>query len=693
MKQFLPFVFLFASTFTAGAAPKPPTPKKNPPSRAKPIVSTKPLPKAAPVLLHEGHGKTVLNMILAPDKKTLLVTAVDERFALDLSTGKAAESVKAIPGQAGSLSPDGREVLSPRYDFWLQFFNVQTGTQRAEVLPMAVGFPAETTWSPDAKTIAIASANQVDLLDAQSTKKIAQTIVPIGSGPQSLAFAPDGARLAVGFTSKTIELFSTREFDKPGITANTYIAMPRLKLLQTLSGHSGTVNVLRWSKDGNALLAGDEGGDVSIWDMATGQRRAQIPLASSGVTDLALAPSGQMVAVAAPDLSGSASLILCDIATGKPTLVWNGKNGGTKITARRLLFAPDGKSLLVGDTSGAVWQVPIGALERFSALAVTKRIDTGQRWALSGEVKSVQALAFSPDGRFLVAADHSGQLGRWNVETGEKMRLTSGHSRRITTIAFSPDGKVLASGGWSGLEATDWNTGKSLWRLEGLWGGVAGFTRDGQTLYASVSGVLKAFDAGSGKEIKSFAEVGGQAQKIALSPDGGHIAVAFVTGSRSGSAQETLQLWNVETARKEWEKPFLGYIKSLIWSSDSKWIAFDNGDRSEGYEDGYTFKPGKMGYSVLDAATGGETPLSNLNLKEPVSALAFAPSGKLLFVGSERLSEETQMRRLPAGQSLLPDATEPVFPPSPQAVAFSPDATLLAVGFISGPIQVLRVNK
>ena len=700
LSPFLVIRFVLAILFTpvltmaiaAVATPQRPVASGVRPAVAASRPKVSPQPRPTPQLLREGDGTAILNMILAPDGQTLLAGDARKGFALDLATGQASTTFKAIPGQAGSLSPDGKEMLSPRYDFWLHIFNAQTGEQRAEILPMAVGFPSETVWSPNGKQIAVASANQVDLLDAQSTKKIAQTMTPIGTGAHSVAFSPDGSRLAAGFTSKVIETYSTGEFDKPGFTANTHIGGPRLKVLQTLSGHGGAVDVLRWSKDGSLLFAGDASGSVSIWDIATAKRRAEVPLSDSGVTDIAVAPSGQTLAVAAPGLAGGASLILCDIAKAKPKLVWNGKSGDKRIAARRVLFAPDGKSLLVGTALGAIWRVPVGALDWFKAPPPPTRIDSGTSWTLAGDANSVQALVFSPDGRFVVAADHTGTLGRWDVATGAKTRLASGHSQSITTLAFAPNGNILASGGWSGLEVLDWNTGQALWRVDGKWSGVGGFSRDGKILYASVDSLLKAFDARSGRELKTIGS-GGKAQKIALSPDGQHLAVASVSGLRGSSVQEILQVWNVETTQQEWSVPFGGYIRSLVWSSDSKLLAFDNGDRADGYEDGYTFNPGQMGYSVLDAATGQNTALSNLNLKEPVAALAFAPSGKFLFVSSERLRAETVLLSLPEGLPVPLDAERQALLPSHAAsVAFSPDSKLLAAGFAGGPLRIVRLN-
>jgi hypothetical protein len=55
-------------------------------------------------------------------------------------------------------------------------------------------------------------------------------------------------------------------------------------------------------------------------------------------------------------------------------------------------------------------------------------------------------LAFSPDGRTLVArgADHSVRV--WDVAAGKELRQFKGHQGRVETVAYAPDGKTVASG-------------------------------------------------------------------------------------------------------------------------------------------------------------------------------------------------------------------------------------------------------
>jgi WD40 repeat protein len=59
--------------------------------------------------------------------------------------------------------------------------------------------------------------------------------------------------------------------------------------------------------------------------------------------------------------------------------------------------------------------------------------------------RTVQALAFSPDGSLLVSGDSAGSVQVWEVATGERLADLRGHTLAVTGIAFSPDGTAFAT--------------------------------------------------------------------------------------------------------------------------------------------------------------------------------------------------------------------------------------------------------
>ncbi len=120
----------------------------------------------------------------------------------------------------------------------------------------------------------------------------------------------------------------------------------------------------------------------------------------------------------------------------------------------RLVFSPDGRTLTAGgqraEASIYGWELATGGL----------------RFTLKhGE--DVACLAYSPDGRFLAAANHYNayrhytpgveslgfkiplpQVHLWDLIAGKEIQVLKGHQGPISTLAFSPDGKLLATGSY-----------------------------------------------------------------------------------------------------------------------------------------------------------------------------------------------------------------------------------------------------
>src|SRR5262249_49114830 len=80
----------------------------------------------------------------------------------------------------------------------------------------------------------------------------------------------------------------------------------------------------------------------------------------------------------------------------------------------------------------------------------------------------LHALAFSPEGAILIAADEDQPIRLWDRETGKEIRRLTGHKGAVTAVAISPDGKTLASASRDQLVLLwDLASGKELHRCAG----------------------------------------------------------------------------------------------------------------------------------------------------------------------------------------------------------------------------------
>src|SRR5262249_28416980 len=115
-------------------------------------------------------------------------------------------------------------------------------------------------------------------------------------------------------------------------------------------------------------------------------------------------------------------------------------------TVQAAAFSPDGKYL----ATAARVEEPAAWDEReprnLAELALWK-VSTGEKGLVLQEKLRVSALAFAPDGRTLAVGSSSGSIMLWDV-VGRKMWSSfRGHDSAVRCLAFAPGGKLLASGG------------------------------------------------------------------------------------------------------------------------------------------------------------------------------------------------------------------------------------------------------
>ena len=78
-------------------------------------------------------------------------------------------------------------------------------------------------------------------------------------------------------------------------------------------------------------------------------------------------------------------------------------------------------------------------------------VETGrEERRIPGAPAHIEALAFSPDGRLLSAAERRGPVLVWDIAKDSGPRSHSGHRGSAAVLAFSPDSQLLATGGRDG---------------------------------------------------------------------------------------------------------------------------------------------------------------------------------------------------------------------------------------------------
>jgi eukaryotic-like serine/threonine-protein kinase len=227
---------------------------------------------------------------------------------------------------------------------------------------------------------------EVGMLDV-STGKLQEMIHrgPFGRGKafalSSIAYSPDGGRIAVARDDGTLELWSVREADT-----------------QRLMGHTDAVNALAFSTDGTVLASAGDDQTVRLWNVAQAKEQATLRGHRGAVHAVSFAPDGRMLATAGVDRT----LIFWDVATGKALATREAHESAVEC----LVFSPDGRTLATGGADGTIKLWGVRTLEEVAL------------W--QAHAGAVCATAFSPDGRLLasggVAGDGQSEVVLWRAD-------------------------------------------------------------------------------------------------------------------------------------------------------------------------------------------------------------------------------------------------------------------------------------
>lgn len=251
--------------------------------------------------------------------------------------------------------------------------------------------------------------------------------------------------------------------------------------------------------------------------------------------------------------------------------------------------------------------------------------------ALTNYTLAAADLVFSPDSRFLAVGGMEQRISLWDTRTWELVHLLRGHRDEVLSLAFSPNGRWLASG--------------SKDRTVRLWT-VTPPPREPTVL--------------------PFRE---DTFRIHPSPSGTRLVTVTVENNRSSCLvwnTQTLQSESLALSLEREEMTYASYPNVAI-SDDGRWIA-------SGRKDGRVELYAGEGRRLVDQFKEGD---------KLISGLAFAPRSKVLAVAWGEPTITVLYLEDGARQTRLPRRAEDVF-----AIAFSSDAGLLATGSTKGLIEL-----
>jgi serine/threonine protein kinase len=314
-------------------------------------------------------------------------------------------------------------------------------------------------WAGD--TSAISPATQREGLPVPLQATLSGHTGPVWS----VAISPDGQTVATGGDDSTVRLW--------GLSTGQQEAV--------LPGQHNHVAEVAFAHSGKFLLSGDSDGVLHRWDVAMRKETGSYPHHGGSVRALVISPDDTTVAV-----PGSQAIELWDLRAGTVRLSLVGP--GATVTA--LAYAPDGKTLAVGDSNGFIqfWDTISGsagarfqaepqgvrALAYLSGGEVLVSAGTGARdvklWKVGTQEmlqvlpetqNGIVALAIDPEGALIAAGCRDGMVQIWRLSTGNRLASWQAHQGDVMGVAFSPNGRTLATASRDRL-AKLWDLGQFL---------------------------------------------------------------------------------------------------------------------------------------------------------------------------------------------------------------------------------------
>jgi WD40 repeat protein len=312
--------------------------------------------------------------------------------------------------------------------------------------------------SPNGNYLAVGLANNDIKILNPNTGATVVTLSGHTAAITSVAFSPDGTKIATASASATNNI---KIWETSGWT-NT----------QTLTHTSLGVNALAWNPAGTSLASGATAAtdNLIVWQVSDWSTVASKTHSSVGVLSVAFSLDGTVLASGSDDISNN--IKIWETSGWKNTQTLSDHTNSVTSVA----FNPAGTRLASAskDDLIKIWNT--------SGWTVTQTIT-----ASAGDVNAV---SFKNDGKLLASAHADNSLRVWLTTDGSFVKTFTDHTNSATSLAWSADGRRIVSGsldGYAKLYSTNIFSKATTTTQAGIYNPSIYFTAQGQKTYGNES--------------------------------------------------------------------------------------------------------------------------------------------------------------------------------------------------------------
>ncbi|MHC5185311.1 MAG: protein kinase domain-containing protein [Planctomycetota bacterium] len=539
-------------------------------------------------------AKLIFHTSFSPDGKWL---AVGGNQNLELWDGGMENKISTLPGRLAAFSTDGKYVAVAGGPKGIEASKHITIVDLTTFRKVKTFYGHDRgikslVFSPDGKLIASCDHAGVAMIhDVEGGNPLYQLDMPRLT---CIAFSPDGKHLVTGQEreSNSIRLWNAQTG----------------ALLGGHDSHLFSVHSVLFTPDSKTVISSSSTeSDVLAWDIQTETVKKLPGLQKKSVDSLAMSKDGRHLAMKCRD----GTVRLYDFKEQDEVHSFKGAGGFAPYDTFTppIAFSPDGRRLVACDLRDSV--VKVWNIEKFK----------NDYLRLTGHTGDINAMAFTPDGRYLVtgagnwnsypANDHTAKI--WDLDTRHMIHGLVTHSGQVQGVAINLDGSLVAtSTAWGLIDIWSLQTGAHIRRLE---------SRDGYTyplvfhpteniLVAGTTFSAQIWDVTTGQKLQSFKGHDEFVWSTDISPDGNFVA--------SASFDKRINIWDRQSEKPI--KEFLGhggYVRDVAFSPDGTLLASASHD--------YTAR-------IWDIAL--EKTIHILESNNDVLQVVFSPDGRRLLTAS-----------------------------------------------------------